>query len=263
MINPNEILKHSHYFERKDLKDFVYTEYLQLLILKYISDINSKKPYYLFGAYLNRLSFERSKFGNSLDFFTQNKSVKDYRELNERIKAELELEGYTVEITQIAIDKFKLIIGSEFLLAESIGRKSKYEITLNYYFALKYFTKPLWKSITGLMNIRGYDINTYVEIIRPEFSFSVLLKLIYVRKKIEPIELFDVYRLITTHVQQAKNNFFKPNEFKNLINAIKRAKQKLSTHKIKAISLKNFYVIDKNRIEDFFNFNNWITRLKN
>lgn len=43
MIDPDEILKNSYHADKTELKDFVYTEYLQLLIVKYINEVNLEK----------------------------------------------------------------------------------------------------------------------------------------------------------------------------------------------------------------------------
>lgn len=262
MISPDEILSNSYFIGREDLKDFVYTEYLQLLILKYINKINPKKSYYLFGAYLNRLSFERSKFGNSLDFLTENKSDKDYKKLNTELKKELELEGYSVILNKLSKFRYSLEITSDFLLDETAGKKLKYEIFLNYYVVSNYFKPAIWKLSTQALHVKGYDVNTYIATVRSELSLTILLKIVYQRKSIELIELFDIYTLTTTYMQICETNFFKPNELKYLTKTLIRAKQKLRTPKIKEITSKSFYIIDKNNVEEFFNFSNWVTQLK-
>lgn len=262
MISPDEILRNSYWIGREDLKDFVYTEYLQLLILKYTNKINLKKPYYLFGAYLNRFMFEINKFGNALSFLTENKTEKDYKQLNAHLKNELELDGYSAKINKLSKYKYSIEITSDFLVNEITGKKTKYEIFLNYYVASNYFKPASWKLATMALHVKGYEINTYIVSLREELSLTILLKIIYQRKSIEPIELYDIYRLITVYKQICEINFFKLNELKNLNNTLIRAKQKLGTQKIKEINSKSFCLIDKNKAEDFFNFDNWISQLK-
>ena len=262
MISADEILRNSYCIGREDLKDFVYTEYLQMLILKYINKINLKKPYYLFGAFLNRFMFERNKFGNALSFLTENKTGEDYKQLNEQLKAELELDGYSVKVNKLSKYKYNIEVTSDFLINKITGKKSKYEIFLNYYVVSNYFKPALWELATMALHVNGYEINTYILTVREELSLTTLLKIIYQRKSIEPIELYDIYRLITVNKQMCEINFFKPNELKNITKTLTRAKQKLGTQKIKDINLKSFCLIDKNMAEDFFNFNNWISQLK-
>lgn len=262
MIDPDEILKNSYHADKTELKDFVYTEYLQLLIVKYINEVNLKKSYYLFGAYLNRLFFERSKFGNTLDFLTEYNTVSDFNLLNEQIKQELVLEGYEVGIQKETKYKYTFKIALQKHFDSEIKAHNTYTINLIYYPVSHYFKPALFKKIKDVTHIKGYDINSHIRIISTEFSLSTLLKIVYVRKTIEPIELFDIYRLTTTHRQLVEHSFFTPAELKNLIKTISIAKQKLTTQKIRAINNKNFYVIDKNKIEEFFDYNNWINMLK-
>lgn len=262
MIDADEILKNSYHADNTELKDFVYTEYLQLLIVKYINDVNLKKSYYLFGAYLNRLGFERSKFGNTLDFLTEYNSVTDFNLLNEQIKLMLKLEGYEVSIIKDTKYKYTFEITLPKQFDSGTKNSNTYTINLIYYPVSIYFKPAFFKTITGFMHVKGYDVNSYVRAIRTEYSLSTLLKIVNVRKSIEPIELYDIYRLTTTHMQLVEHNFFTKSELKNLIRTITRAKQKLKTQNIKAINTKNFYVLDKYKIEEFFEFNNWINMLK-
>lgn len=262
MLSPDEILKNSYHADVNELREFVYTEYLQLLILKYINEVKLKKSYYLFGAYLNRLFFDRSKFGNTLDFLTDNNSVTDFNLLNEQIKLMLKLDGYEVNILKKTKYQFTFEITVPKQLDSGTNNNNTYTINLIYYPVSNYFKPALFKTITAFMHVKGYDVNFHIRVIRTEYSLSTLLRIVLVRKTIEPIELYDIYRLTTTHWQQVDHKFFTSNELKNLIKTVTKVKQKLTTQKIKAVNNKSFYVIEKNKIKEFFDFNNWITMLK-
>lgn len=262
MINQDEILKNSYHADVNELREFVYTEYLQFLILKYINEVKLKKYYYLFGAYLNRLWFERSKFGNTLDFLTENDTVSEFNLLHEEIKRNLVLDGYDVSIIKETKYKYTFEITSQNLFNLETNTHITYRINLIYYPLYNYFKPALFKTITAFMNVQGYDVNSHVRVVSTEFSLSTLLRIVYVRKSIEPIELYDIYRLTTTHRQLVEHSFFTRAEQNKLIRTVTSVKQKLPSQKIRAINTNNFYVIDKNKIEEFFDFKNWINMLK-
>ena len=261
MIYPVEILRNSYHYGRKDLSDFVYTEYLQMLIVKFINEVSNQKPYFLFGATLNRLGFDRAKFGNTLNFFTENKSVKDFNSINEQIKVQLVLEGYTVKINKKSKFEYSFNISSKDFYNPTTNKHNIYKVNIIYYLASKYFKPTLFKTMTACWYAEAYDVHSLIDIIDFDYSLSTLLRVVFVKKSIQPIELYDIYKLTTSHMQLLKQNFFKPTEQKNLKTTLSKIKQKLGNQKIKDIDSKSFYIIDEYKIEEFFNFNNWINRL--
>ncbi len=263
MINPDEILKNSQYPGREDLRDSIYTEYLQCLIVKYVNDVsvnlNRRKQYYLFGPFLHRIYFGLNRYGNTVDFLTENKSIIDYAVLNNHIEDKLESEGYTVDVKKLDKYKYSFEISSDSLFNYSEYKYETFKVNLNYYPITSYFTPTLFNTFTEFLLLKAFDVNTHLNIICTQLSLSVLMRVIFIKKKVEPIELYDLYKLSTS--QMCEHDFFKFNELKNIKRTIMKAKTKLGSKKIKAVKSKNFNIIDDFQLIDFFNFKKWIDHI--
>lgn len=265
MIHPDEILKNSSNADKEELRELVYTEYLQCLIVKYVNDFegykNNRKPYYLFGPFLHRIYFGLNRYGNTLDFLTENKSIIDYAVLNNHIEDNLESEGYTVNVKKLDKYKYSFEISSDNLFNTSEYKYETFKINLNYYPIAAYFPATQFDDITEFLLLKAFGINTHLNIICTQLSLSVLIRILYVKKKVEPIELYDLYKLSVSYMQMCEHVFFKFNELKNIKKTITKAKIKLGNQKIKAIKSKNFYVIDDFKLNDFFNFKKWVDHI--
>ncbi len=265
MIHPDEILKNSSNAGKEELKELVYTEYLQCLIVKYVNDFDgnksSRKPYYLFGPFLHRIYFGMNRYGNTVDFLTENKSIIDYAVLNNHIEDKLESEGYSVDVKKLDKYKYSFEISSDSLFNYSEYKYETFKVNLNYYPIAAYFIPKVFNTSTEFLLLKAFDVNTHLNIICTQLSLSVLLRVMFVRKSIEPIELYDLYKLSTSYMQMCEHDFFKFNELKNIKKTIMKAKTKLGSKKIKAVKSKNFYIIDNFQLIDFFNFKKWVDHI--
>lgn len=265
MISPKEIFKYSKYSGREDLTKEVYQEYLLSLLAKYISEINLKYPFYHFGSYFNRIVFDINRFGNCIEFLTKNKSIADYNYANSFLCKRLELEGFNVKVTKITKYKYCFDISSyridKDISGYSYGESMTIKLFLNYYFADKYFTGAVFKKLIKTFHLNSYDINTKLFSVKPELSLTILLRIIYINKKIELIELFDVYKLIKEHNLKCEQSIFKKNEFKNIKKRIIEARKKIPKRILKETTSDNFKVVDEISLNSFHNFKTWISEI--
>jgi hypothetical protein len=261
MIDINEVVKHSDYADRQELRNSVYVEYLQYLVLKYINQTNLKNTVYLFGSFYNRIKFAIGRFGNSLDFITKRRKLKEFSEINCKIKNALELEGYKVSITKCINNKFMLEVSSEKIKDNQTDKSIKFILYLNYYYANNFFKPSVYKDIINSCNINAYGIITRIFCISSRYSLSVLLRKIFKVKQIEAIELFDAYDL-HSRCRQLVVSVFDKAELKTLPTNIIKLAISLGTKKMKKTDTDEFRLINETKLEKYFDYKNWLSELK-
>lgn len=262
LIDIEEVLNHSDYADRQELRNSVYVEYLQYLVLKNINDSNLKNTAYLFGSFYNRIRYNIGRFGNSLDFLIATDNIQVFNEKNNKIEEALKLEGYEVSITKISKYKFELEISSARMLDSKNFKPIKFKLHLNYHYASNYFKPSVFKSLICSQNINAYGINTRIFSIDPVLSLSVLARKIFKLKSIEPIELFDIYTLHSRWKQSVEHSLFEKKEIKSLVKRILKTAGALGSRKLRKIDTENFRIVLDTNMEKYFNYKIWLPELK-
>lgn len=261
MLYTEEVLKNLNYSDCKDLKNSVYTEYLQYLISKFICNIKSVNPFYLFGSFYNRIRYGMNRLGNSLDFFSKRKTSKDYKIVNDILEQKLKLEGYEVTIAKISKSKFEFIISSDKILNLETGKEIKFKIYINYFSIVPFFKQSIFKGIVSSFHLNQYGINTKICSLLPELSLTILLRKIYLSGIIEPIELYDIFQLAIKLRQICEHNLFDKNDLNKIRKTLIKAEGNLGNKKIRNVNSDSYKVVGDITLDKFFDFNSWVNEI--
>ncbi|PIS20914.1 hypothetical protein COT52_01315 [candidate division WWE3 bacterium CG08_land_8_20_14_0_20_43_13] len=200
MLNLNEITKY-YPEELHSFKKSLLREYLQYKILEIVYTGKYANKLIFLGGTALRIIHNNQRFSEDIDFDNKDLEEKEFNELAETIKNNLEQQGFEVEIRTVYKNAFRCYIKiPKLLFNQGLSPLESEKITIQIDTVPQNFNfEP------EIYNLDKFDVYTQIKITPLELILSQKLYAIFNRNSLKGRDFFDVDFLINN--KEAKPNF--------------------------------------------------------
>lgn len=183
----------------RGFKKNILREYLQYKILEVIFNSEYAKQLSFLGGTALRIVYGNTRFSEDIDFDNFNLSKKDFSIITEKIKKELEDQGYKTEVRNVFKDAYRCYIKMpEVLFNNEISKLQEEKITIQFDTVPHNFN---YQPDNKILN--KFDVFTQIFVTPLDILLSQKIYAVFNRKRTKGRDFFDIVFLM----QKTKPNF--------------------------------------------------------